>query len=88
MCPPETLVEIAPSQYSDFDVNSIVDCNYVMEKTVEHLVEKLSQGKLRMKRQMDASLARRLRNGALRSPLVERRIKRLLQKTKGKSKTV
>lgn len=86
MCPSETLVEIAPSQYLDFNANSVVDCNYVMEKTIEQLVEKLSQGKLKLKAQMDASLVRRLRNGVFHSPLVERRIKRLLQKSTGKKK--
>lgn len=81
MCPSATLVEISPRQYSGFGTNSIIDCNYVLEKTVEQLVEKLSQGKLKMKAEMDVTLAMRLGDGVIKSPLVERRIKKMLQES-------
>lgn len=78
-CPPETLVEIAPDQYTGFKADSIIDCNYVVEKSVDQLVEKLSRGELQLKDEMDQSLVKRLRGGVLCSPLIERRIKALLR---------
>lgn len=79
MCPPDTLVHIAPSQYAEFRVKSVVDCNYVLEKSIDQLVSKLAQGVLRIKTEMDISLVRQLRRGILLSPLIEGRIKAALQ---------
>ncbi|MBI4333547.1 MAG: hypothetical protein HY673_19970 [Chloroflexi bacterium] len=77
-CPVETLVHISPAQYPDFRVESVVDCNYVLEKSINQLVEKLAQGKLKVKTEIDVSLVRRLRRGILSSPLIEGRVKAAL----------
>lgn len=78
-CPIETIVEITPAQYAGFKVNSIIDCNNVIEKSIDQLIEKLEQNKLKIKEEMDASLVQKLREGAISSPLIERRIKELLK---------
>lgn len=78
-CPTDTMIEIGPVQYSDFTKNSIVDCNDVLEKNIESLIEKLRDGKLVIKSEMDIKLVNLLRQGVLCSPVVETRIKKLLQ---------
>jgi len=79
ICPGETLIEISPSQYRDFRFDSVINCNEVIEKTVDQLVEKLIQKKLKLKTEMDSALVKQLRQGVLCSPLIEQRIKKLLQ---------
>lgn len=76
---PETLVEINPKQYTGFRVDSIIDCNNVWEKSIDQLVDKLARGELKLKPEMDVSLVKRLKAGILCSPLIEHRIKALLQ---------
>jgi len=78
-CPAATLVEINPAQYPDFSINTIIDCNNVFEKTIDQLVEKLADHRLRSKAVMEQSLILQLRQGVLNSPTVERRIKALLR---------
>lgn len=78
-CPPETLVEINPKQYTGFRVDSIIDCNNVWGKSIDQLVDKLAREELKLKPEMDVPLVKRLRAGILCSPLIERRIKVLLQ---------
>jgi len=78
-CPVDTLIEITSSQYKDFRLNSIVDCNYLLEKTIGQLVDKLTHNQLWLKTKMDFALVKRLREGVLASPLIERRIKALLR---------
>jgi hypothetical protein len=77
--PPETLVEINPKQYTGFRVDSIIDCNNVWEKSINQLVDKLAREELKLKPEMDVPLVKRLRAGILCSPLIEHRIKTLLQ---------
>ncbi|MFC2017711.1 hypothetical protein ACFLTQ_00195 [Chloroflexota bacterium] len=76
--PSNTLVEISPEQYCDFKVDSIIDCNYILEKNIEQLVEKLSQGNLLLKSEMNIEIVKKLREGVLDSPIIEDRIKKLL----------
>ncbi len=78
-CPDETLIEISPNQYPDFRFDSIINCNEVIEKTVDQLVEKLIQEKLKLKTKMNPALVKQLRQGVLCSPVIEHRIKKLLQ---------
>jgi len=77
--PPETLVEIDPSQYSAFTKNSIIDCNQVFEKSIDEIIQKLEQSVLKMKTEMDISLVEKLRKAVLESPLIEQRIKNLVK---------
>jgi len=46
-CPNNTLIEISPDEYPDFKVTSIIDCNVVFERTIDQLVDKLANKKLR-----------------------------------------
>lgn len=77
-CPKETLVEVSPKQYVGFSKYSIINCNKVFEKSVSQLVDKLSQGKLKLKPRMDLHLVEKLIQGVSYSNGVERRIKRQL----------
>ena len=78
-CPPETLVEINPKQYTGFSMDSIVDCNNVWEKSIDQLVDKLVREELKLKPEMDVPLVKRLRAGILHSHLIDHRIQALLQ---------
>ncbi len=74
-CPETTLVEIAPSEYPDFSVNSIIDCNRVIEKSIEQII---SSKILKVKEEMDFILVEKIRRGIIDSPVVEKRIKKAL----------
>jgi len=78
-CPRKTLIEITSKQYSGFSRNSIIDCNRIVEKTTEQLIDKLSKGKLRMEAEMGLSLVNQIIEGVMESPLIEQRIKKMLQ---------
>jgi capsular polysaccharide biosynthesis protein len=78
-CPSETLISISPIQYAVFKYKTIIDCNTVFEKTIDQLVEKLSQGKLQSKDEMDQRVVCKLREGVIASPLIEECIKELLK---------
>lgn len=67
-CPTETIVEISTDQYSEFTVNSIIDCNYVLEKSIDQLIVKLKAGELVLKTEMDIELVNVLRMSVLSSP--------------------
>lgn len=74
-CPNSTLISISPSQYPEFRVSSIIDCNNVFERTIDQLIDKLVNNKLRLKTEMSSKLVRQLRQGVLDSPLIENRIR-------------
>ena len=79
-CPPETLVEISKTQYPSFTTNSIIDCNYVLEKTVAQLMDKYAQGKLQLILEpIKDEMVERLRKAVLLSPRIEPRIKNILK---------
>jgi len=52
-CPEETLIKVNSVQYPDFPVDSIIDCNSILQVTITKLVEKLSKRELRLKTEMD-----------------------------------
>ena len=60
-------------------MDSIVDCNYILRKSIDELVQKLTQNELRMKSVMDQRLVDMLRQGVMASPLVEEEIKQLIR---------
>lgn len=62
-CPNTTLVKITPSQYPDFKVNSIIDCNNVFERTIDQLVDKLVKKQLHLKKEMKPELVTKLTQG-------------------------
>jgi len=80
--PNETLVEITPSQYTEFSKRSIIDCNDVFKRSIDEIAGMLSQGKLEIKPVIGLRLVKRLRQGVILSPLVENYVKKALQYTK------
>lgn len=75
---PGTVVVIKQNQYSGFSHDSIVDCNTVFLRRIDHLVSKLEQGKLKVKPDMDIMIVEKLRKAMMRSPMVEADKKRLV----------
>jgi hypothetical protein len=78
--PPETLVVIGTTDYPGFTMDSIVDCNSVIAKTIDELIAKLIRGQLKSKVGMDLEIVRRLRAGVLASPMVPEELKQVLQR--------
>ncbi len=78
-CPAETVIEVNSVQYPGFSVDSIIDCNSILQVTITKLVEKLSKRELRLKTEMDPSLVEQFRKGVLASPMIEGQIKNLLR---------
>jgi len=77
-CPDETFVVISPRQYSGFKATSILNCNHVIEQSIDQLVERLSNERLKLKPEMSIELVEQLRQGMISSPTVSSRIKALL----------
>lgn len=74
----DTIVEVAKREYPDFTKDSIIDCNGVFERSISTLVQKLKEGDLKAKREIDISIVEKLRKATIASPLVENNIKKLL----------
>ena len=78
--PEETTVIITPEEYEGFSCASVFDCNHRVElRSIEHIIEKYEVNKLIVKPEMDIKLVEKLRQGIIASPVVERRIKSMLQ---------
>lgn len=72
----ETLVEIDREQYCEFTANkTIVDCNIIIKKRIEEIVDKLKKGQLKRKNEIDKSIIEEIRIAVCRSPLVEEWLK-------------
>jgi len=78
--PPETLVEVSHSDYTDFVLPTIFDCNTVYEKTIGYIIKKLQEGKLgAYNLDMDLKIVEKLKIGVVASPLVRRELKKVLR---------
>jgi hypothetical protein len=77
-CPDEAFVIISPHQYSGFKLMSILNCNYVIEQTIDQLIKRLSNGRLKLKPEMSIELVEQLRQGVMVSPTITGRSKSLL----------
>ncbi|HLE87484.1 MAG TPA: hypothetical protein VI727_07445 [Candidatus Brocadiaceae bacterium] len=76
---PNTLVKITKAEYPSFTKDLIiVDCNSVFEKTVDGIVELLQSRELKHKPEMPIEIVKKLRNAVLASPIIENRIKEIL----------
>ena len=75
--PAETLVEIAPREYTGFTKPSIISCNQVFTKTKRQLLKQINHGG-EQKQRMPKAILEKLRLGVLASPTVERHIKKKL----------
>jgi hypothetical protein len=58
---------------------TIIDCNQIIEKDINEIIDKLENKKLKIIGEVDKTILGKLIEGALASPLVERRIKKLLK---------
>ncbi len=76
--PSETLVQVSPAEYADFQVDSIVDCNHYFRVTKAELLQKLQAGLAGEMAPVPDSILDRLRRAMLASPLVEAEVKALL----------
>jgi hypothetical protein len=78
--PPETIVQISREQYPDFTTDiTVFDCNNsVFLQNINALVERLSQNKLQLKKEMDHTLVEKLRQGVISSRQIPVNIKRQL----------
>jgi len=77
--PPKTLVEVAPSKYPHFSLPSLFDCNSITRKTVDDVIQKLEDEKLKQCPNMRSCVLHRLQAGVLASPTVERNLKTMLR---------
>ena len=69
-----TLVEIKKRDYPGFSTDSIVDCNNVFPRTVEELVDKLKDGDLKIKPEMNIYIIEEIHEAVIRSYVVEQEI--------------
>ncbi len=69
--PPQTLIQVTPSQYSGFIYPSIFDCNDVYTENLENLIRRLGNAQLKLKPELDMQIVEQLRKGVLASPLIE-----------------
>ena len=77
-CSPETLVLITPDEYDEFSETSIFDCNRTINRTIDEIMKKYSDGKLKIKTEMNSALVDRLKQAVIASNQIEPRIKALL----------
>lgn len=74
----ETVVEISPAEYAEFRVESAVDCNVVLEKSLSELVEMIARKQVRYHRDVSPEILRKLQAAIQASPLVADDVKLLL----------
>ncbi len=76
--PESTLVEIAPTDYSEFSQQSIIDCNQCFRFSRQELLNKLQQRVANEKKPIPEDIVDKLRQGILASPLIENEIKEMV----------
>ena len=76
--PPETLVVIDPSEYTEFTKPTIIDCNQVFELSKEELIQKFKTKNLRHHRDLPKAILDNIWKGVRSSPRVDEIHKRLL----------
>jgi hypothetical protein len=77
--PPETLVELTPLQYSILSKDTVVDCNDVLEHTIEEIARMFSRKKLEERPPLDIRLVKKLRQGVILSPIVDKWIREAIK---------
>lgn len=80
--PSQTLVRICPTECPVLREESLFDCNSITEKSLDSLVEKLSNDDLKICTQvLSEDMLLKLKNGVLESPLTKRSHKKLIRNT-------
>jgi len=74
----ETVVDITPSEYSEFTRLSVVDCNVVLEKPLAELAGMVRRNEVRYHRDLPAEIFAKIRTAVLASPLVPDELKQML----------
>jgi hypothetical protein len=72
-----TLVRINPDQYTDFTVPSIIDGNYVHQRSIGELERKIRRGALEIKADMDMTLIKKIRTAVMLSTMIEEEVRDL-----------
>ena len=85
--PPETLVEITPTEYGELTLPSIVDCNQVFRRSLAELIADWGAGNLKHKADLPPTLLARIQAGIKLSPLVEAEAKSFIKSTTSESKS-
>ena len=80
--PEETLVFISPDHYQGFSKDTVIDCNTIFQKTIDDIIEKRRETKLRVCPEiMPQEIVKQLRQGVIASPRIARSYKKLLAET-------
>lgn len=66
--PNETLVEISPSEYSEISKDSIIDCNSLLNMSIEEFIENTYNGLIDYKESLPAKILLKVKKGLLCSP--------------------
>jgi hypothetical protein len=74
----ETVVEITPSEYSEFTRLSAVDCNVVLEKPLAELAGMVRRKEVRYHRNVPPEIFAKIKAAVLASPLVPDELKQML----------
>ncbi len=75
----ETLIDVTPQDCALFAHPTLFNCNSVFVRSIDDLVTKLKDHKLRMHNPVDVDLLRKLREGVLASKEVTKKVKKLLR---------
>ncbi len=75
---PDTLVELNKDDYAEFTRSSIIDCNMVFQITIEQIIKKLAESKLKTKPEINIKVIQKLREAVYCSPLVAPELKNLI----------
>jgi len=77
--PDRTLVTVLPSEYPQFSKETIIDCNRVFEKTIQSLIKKETEGKLKScKDLMPREIVGKLISGVLASDQISESVRKIL----------
>ena len=74
----EAVVEIRPSEYSEFTRLSAVDCNVVLEKPLAELAGMVRRKEVRYHRDLPPEIFAKIKTAVLASPLVPDELKQML----------
>ena len=75
----ETFVNVTAGQCSILKKDSMFDCNRVKEKTLDKLIEKLSNKELKIIGEIEKEIVDKLRKAAILSTAIEENIKKILR---------
>ena len=74
----QTIVEITPTEHKEFKVDSVVDCNVLLEKPLSELSGMVRRKEVRYHRDLPAGIFAKIKAAVLASPLVVDELKEML----------